>query len=59
MKAKNADPTLAEEADRLAAGVRRYFPEASEIFMFDLSKGDSYRAYAGGMSALTTVKTKN
>ena len=58
MKAKAADPSLTEEADKLAAGVRRYFPEASEIFMFDMAKGDSYRASAGGMSALTTVKTK-
>ena len=58
MKAKAADPSLAEEADKLAAGVRRYFPEASEIFMFDMAKGDSYRASAGGMSAVTTVKTK-
>lgn len=58
LKAKAADPSLAEEADKLAAGVRRYFPEASEIFMFDMAKGDSYRASAGGMSAMTTVKTK-
>lgn len=59
LKAKAADPSLAEEADKLAWGVRKYFPEASEIFMYDMAKGDSYRASAGGMSALTTVKTKN
>lgn len=57
--AKGTDPSIADEADRLIGGARRYFPEDSEVFMYDLKKGDSFRASAGGMNAMTTVKTRN
>jgi hypothetical protein len=36
--------------------VSRYYPEASEIFMYDLSAGQSYTVTCGGMSAFTTVR---
>lgn len=57
-KARSADPALAEEAGQLIAGVSRYYPDASEVFMYDLVAGQTYRAAAGGLSATTTVKVK-
>jgi hypothetical protein len=57
VRAKQADPTLAEEADRLIATYRQYFPTAEEAFMHDLSDGASYTVRANGLSATTTVRT--
>ncbi|MBQ7575310.1 MAG: hypothetical protein IJT26_02140 [Bacteroidales bacterium] len=57
IKAKNADPSLADEADGLAAQYRRYFPQQAEAFMYDVTDGSSYRVNCGGLSELTTVRT--
>ena len=57
IKAKNADPSLATEADGLAAQYRRYFPQQAEAFMYDVTDGASYRVNCGGLSELTTVRT--
>ncbi|MBR6306110.1 MAG: tetratricopeptide repeat protein [Bacteroidales bacterium] len=57
-KARTADPTLAEDAASSIAGVARYYPEASEIFMYDLTKNQSYTVSCGGLSATTTVRVK-
>jgi hypothetical protein len=57
IKAKNADPSLADEADGLAAQYRRYFPQQAEAFMYDVTDGASYRVNCGGLSELTTVRT--
>ncbi len=55
-KARSADPSIADDAASSIAQVSRYFPEASEIFMYDLSAGQSYTVNCGGMSAFTTVR---
>ena len=55
-KARSADPSVAEEASASISSVSRYYPEASEIFMYDLSAGQSYTVSCGGMSASTTVR---
>ena len=55
-KARNTDPTLAEDASASISSVSRYYPEASEIFMYDLTAGQSYTVSCGGMTASTTVR---
>ena len=55
-KARSADPSLAEDASASISSVSRYYPEASEIFMYDLSAGQSYTVNCGGLSAFTTVR---
>ena len=55
-KARNVDPTLAEDASASISSVSRYYPEASEIFMYDLTAGQSYTVSCGGMTASTTVR---
>lgn len=57
-KARNADPSLAEDASASIATVSRYYPEAAEAFMYDLTKGQSYTVSCGGMSATTTVRVQ-
>ena len=58
-KARSADPTVADEASASISSVSRYYPEASEIFMYDLSAGQSYTVSCGGMTATTTVRVNN
>ena len=58
-KARNADPTLADDAASSIAGVAKYYPEASEIFMYDLTAGQSYTVSCGGLSATTTVRVSS
>jgi len=58
IKAKNADSTLADEADKLIASYRQYFPLQEEAFMFDIIDGTPYNVSCGGMSATTTVRTR-
>ena len=57
-KARNADPSVADEAAASLASVSRYYPEASEAFMYDLTKGQSYTVSCGGMTATTTVRVQ-
>ncbi len=56
-KAKAADETLAEEANKLIAQYRQYFPKTEDAFMYDLTDGKPYTISCGGMSATTTVRT--
>ncbi len=56
-KAKNADPTLAEEANRYISQYSVYFPQAAEAFMYDITNGQAYTVVCGGMRATTTVRT--
>ncbi len=58
VKARNADPTLAEEANGLIAKYSTYFPQTAEAFMYNITDGDSYTVSCGGMRALTTVRTQ-
>ena len=57
-KARNADPTIADEAAASLGSVSRYYPEASEAFMYDLTKGQSYTVSCNGMTATTTVRVQ-
>ena len=57
-KAKNADPSLAEEANRVIGSYSIYFPETAEAFMYNVTDGQSYRVVCNGMSATTTVRTR-
>lgn len=58
-KAKNADPSLAEEANRYIGQYSVYFPQTAEAFMYDIQNGQSYTVSCGGMRATTTVRTNS
>ncbi len=55
-KAKAADPSLTDEANRLIGNFSAYYPQAAEAFMYDISAGQSYTVSCGGMTATTTVR---
>lgn len=57
-RAKNADPSLTDEANNLIRQYSAYFPQTADAFMYDLTDGQSYRVSCGGMSASTTVRTQ-
>lgn len=57
VKAKNADPTLTEEADRFISTYRQYFPKQEDAFMYDVIDGSSYTVSCAGMRESTTVRT--
>ncbi len=57
VKAKNADPSLAQEADDLIRSYRQYFPKTEDAFMYNLVDGNPYTISCGGLSASTTVRT--
>jgi tetratricopeptide (TPR) repeat protein len=57
-KAKNIDPALAEDADRMIAQYRAYFPQTAEAFMYNITDGDPYTVSCNGMRASTTVRTQ-
>lgn len=52
-----ADPSVAEEANSLAAQYRRYFPKTEDAFFLDITDGSSYTVSCGGMTERTTVRT--
>ena len=56
-RAAAADPTVAEDANSLAAQYRRYFPKTEDAFFLDITDGSSYTVNCGGMSERTTVRT--
>lgn len=56
-KAKAADPSLAEEADKMSGQFRQYFPKTEDAFMYDIMDGKSFSVSCGGLSATTTVRT--
>lgn len=57
-KAKNADPSLADEAEKLMGTYRQYFPLQEEAFMYDVLDGASYTVSCGGLRESTTVRTR-
>ena len=57
-KARSADASVADEAAASLGNVSRYYPEASEAFMYDLTKGQSYTVSCSGMTATTTVRVQ-
>jgi len=56
-KAKNADESLTEEANRYIGQYSSYFPKTADAFMYDIQNGQSYTVVCGGMRATTTVRT--
>ena len=56
-KAKNADPSLTDEANRYIGQYSAYFPKTEDAFMYDITNGQSYTVTCGGMRAVTTVRT--
>ena len=58
-RAKSADESLKAEADSLTASVAKYYPAAADMFMYELSAGQGYDISVDGMSARTTVRTRN
>ena len=58
IKAKNADPTMAEDVDKQIANYRQYYPMQSDAFMYDIVDGDRYQVNCNGMSESTTVRTQ-
>lgn len=57
-KAKAADESLAEEAQRYISRFSAYYPSTGDAFMYGYQKGQGYTASCGGMTASTTVKTQ-
>ena len=57
-KAKAADPSLTEDANRAISSFSIYFPETAEAFMYNVTDGQAYRVVCNGMSASTTVRTR-
>ena len=57
-KAREADPSLADDCNKLIAQYRVYFPQTAEAFMYDITDGQSYTVSCGGMRATTTVRTQ-
>ena len=57
-KAMAADPSIEDDARSAIGASARHYPEASDLFMFDLNAGDSYTVRCGGMAATTTARVK-
>lgn len=57
-KAKVADPSLTEDANRMIGQFARFYPQTADAFMYDLTDGKSYHVSCAGMSATTTVRTQ-
>ena len=57
-KAKNADPSLADDCNNYISQYRVYYPQTAEAFMYDVTDGQTYNVSCGGMRAVTTVRTQ-
>ena len=57
-KAKNADATLAEDANNYIKQYSAYYPQTAEAFMYDVTDGQSYTVSCAGLRANTTVRTQ-
>ena len=56
-KAKAADSSLTDDANRYIGQYSKYFPQAADAFMYGVNNGDSYTVSCGGMRATTTART--
>lgn len=56
-RAKAADASLTEEANRYIGQYSSYFPQAADAFMYSITNGQAYTVVCGGMRATTTVRT--
>ena len=57
-KAKNADPTLADDANNHIRQYSAYYPQTAEAFMYDVTDGQAYTVSCAGLRANTTVRTQ-
>lgn len=57
-KAKAADPSIADDCNRMISQYRVYYPQTAEAFMYNLEEGQSYTVSCGGMRAVTRVRTQ-
>lgn len=57
-RAKSADPSLAEDCNKMIAQYRVYYPQTAEAFMYDLTDGKPYTVSCNGMRATTIVRTQ-
>lgn len=57
-KAKAADASLTEDANRMIGQFAKFYPQTADAFMYDLTDGKSYHVSCAGMSATTTVRTQ-
>lgn len=57
-KAKEADPALADEANKYIGMYSKYYPQTADAFMYDLTDGQAYSVSCGGMKATTRVRTQ-
>lgn len=58
IRARNADPSVADEANSYISNYSQYFPAQEDAFMYDIIDGASYTVNCGGMRAVTTVRTR-
>ena len=58
VKARNADPSLAEDANEHIGQYSSYYPQTAEAFMYDVTDGQSYTVSCAGLRATTTVRTQ-
>ena len=58
LKAKNADPNLASDANNYISQYSSYYPQTAEAFMYDVTDGQSYTVSCAGLRATTTVRTQ-
>jgi len=58
IKAKTADESLTEEANRLIGQFSKYYPQTAEAFMYEVTDGQTYTVSCGGMKANTIVRTQ-
>ena len=57
-RAKAADPSLADDCNKMISQYRIYYPQTAEAFMYDLTDGKPYTVSCNGMRATTTVRTQ-
>lgn len=57
-KAKQLDPSIADEVNKSIYQFSQYFPTKEDIFMNGLSEGGSYTVNCGGLNERTTVRAR-
>ncbi|MDP3453480.1 MAG: tetratricopeptide repeat protein, partial [Bacteroidales bacterium] len=58
IRARNADSSIAEEANRYISSYSQYFPAQEDAFMYDIIDGASYTVSCSGLRETTTVRTR-
>lgn len=58
VRARNSDPTIANEANNYINSYIQYFPSQEDAFMYNFIDGAAYTVNCAGMRANTTVRTR-